>query len=80
VIGLVLRETGALLLAGIAVGVAISLAAGRVVAWLLFGLQANDPLTFLAAGAGLALVALLASYLPAYRASALDPAIALRQE
>lgn len=80
VIGLVLRETGALLLAGIAVGVAISLAAGRVVAWLLFGLQANDPLTFVAAGAALALVALLASYLPAYRASALDPAIALRQE
>jgi putative ABC transport system permease protein len=80
VIGLVLRETGLLLLAGIAAGVAISLAAGRVVASLLFGLQANDPLTLVSAGAALAVVALLASYLPAFRASAVDPAIALRQE
>jgi putative ABC transport system permease protein len=47
---------------------------------LLFGLQANDPLTFLTAGTTLAVVALGASYFPARRASVVDPAIALRQE
>jgi predicted permease len=80
VIGLVLRETGMLLVLGLGAGIVISLAAGRAVASLLFGLQANDPLTFVAAGTVLAVVALGASYVPAYRASAVDPAIALRQE
>ena len=58
----------------------ISLAACRAVASLLFGLQANDPLTFLAAGTALAIVAFGASYLPAHRASTVDAAIALRGE
>ena len=80
VIGLVLRETGALLAVGLGAGIVISLAAGRAVASLLFGLQANDPLTFMTAGTTLAVVALGASYFPARRASAVDPAIALRQE
>jgi putative ABC transport system permease protein len=80
VIGLVLRETGMLLGAGLGAGILISLAAGRAVGSLLFGLQPNDPLTFVAAGTALAAVALGASYLPAYRASAVDPAIALRGE
>jgi predicted permease len=80
VIGLVLRETGMLLGAGLAVGIVISLGAGRAVASLLFGLQASDPLTFFAAGAVLSIVALSASYLPAYRASTVDPANAVRQE
>lgn len=80
VIGLVLRETGMLLAAGLGAGILISLAAGRAVGSLLFGLQANDPMTFLAAGTALAAVALGASYLPAYRASVVDPAIALRRE
>jgi putative ABC transport system permease protein len=80
VIGLVLRETGMLLGAGLCVGIVISLAVGRAVRSLLFGLQASDPLTLVAAGAALALVALAASYLPAWRASTVDPAIALRRE
>lgn len=80
VIGLVLRETGSLLAAGLAAGAVISLAAGRAVASLLFGLQANDLPTFLVAATALAVVAFGATYLPARRASAVDPAIALRQE
>jgi putative ABC transport system permease protein len=80
VIGLVLRETGVVLGVGLAVGIVISLAVGRAVRSLLFGLEASDPLTFAVAGVVLAFVALLASYMPAYRASAVDPAIALRGE
>jgi len=80
VIGLVLRETGVLLGAGVGVGIVISLAVGRAVRSLLFGLEASDPLTLVAAGTALAVVALLASYLPARRASMVDPAIALRGE
>jgi ABC-type antimicrobial peptide transport system permease subunit len=80
VIGLVLRETGAVLGVGMGAGIAISLMVGRAVRSLLFGLEASDPLTLVAAGAALAVVALLASYLPAYRASTVDPAIALRGE
>jgi putative ABC transport system permease protein len=53
------------------------LAVGRAVRSLLFGLEASDPLTLVAAGTALAVVALLASYLPARRASMVDPAIAL---
>ena len=80
VIGLVLRETGVLLGAGVGVGIVISLAVGSAVQSLLFGLEASDPLTLVAAGTALAVVALLASYLPARRASMVDPAIALRGE
>jgi len=80
VIGLVLRETAVLLIAGLGVGIAISFAAGHAVASLLFGLQASDPLTLAVAGSVLAAVAMGASYFPAYRASTVDPMIALRAE
>jgi predicted permease len=80
VIGLILRETGMLLAVGLGAGVAISLAVGRAAATLLFGLEPSDPLTVAAAGAALALVAMSASYLPARRASRVDPMVALRNE
>jgi predicted permease len=78
VIGMVMREAGLLLLIGIVLGTALALAAGRGAGSLLFGLQAHDPLT-LAAGAGLlAAIGALAAFLPARRASKLDPMAALR--
>jgi predicted permease len=80
VMGLIWRETGLLLAVGLGAGVLISLALGRAASGLLFGLQPNDPLTFAAAGAVLAVVALIASYVPARRAAKVDPMVALRHE
>jgi len=69
-----------LLALGIVAGVLLSLVATRGAGSLLFGLQPNDPLTLIAAAVSLVTVALLASYLPAYRASRVDPMKALRYE
>jgi predicted permease len=80
VIALILRETAAVLAAGLAVGAVLTLAVGRAAATLLFGLAPYDPLTLAIAGASLAVVAAAASYLPAWRASSVNPAIALRQD
>jgi putative ABC transport system permease protein len=65
---------------GLAIGLAGALAVTRLLESLLFGVTATDPLTFGVVGAILALVALLASYLPARRAAAVDPIVALRYE
>jgi ABC-type antimicrobial peptide transport system permease subunit len=65
-------------LAGIGAGVVAALAAGRLVEKLLFGVSAHDPLTLSAVAAGLALVALAASLIPAWRASRVDPLTVLR--
>lgn len=80
VVGLIMREAGLLLAIGIAIGAALSLAAARTAASLLFGLKPHDPLTILVAIVGLAAVAAAASFLPAHRASRLDPMAALREE
>ncbi|MBV8820742.1 MAG: FtsX-like permease family protein, partial [Acidobacteriaceae bacterium] len=80
VIGLVMREAGTLLVAGVVVGVLLALWAGRTAATLLYGLKPWDPVTILAAVALLSMVALAASYLPAHRAAALEPMTALREE
>ena len=66
--------------AGIALGVAMSLALTRVMSALLFGVGPMDPVTYLAVAAGLAAVALLATWLPARRASRVDPILALRAD
>jgi putative ABC transport system permease protein len=66
-----------LVLIGIGVGIAGALGLTRVIANLLFGVSAADPLTFAAIALLLAFVALLACYLPARRAAKLDPMIAL---
>ena len=67
-------------LIGVAVGTAGALALGRVLSSLIYGVRPTDPLTFLAVAALLAAVALVASIVPAYRATKVDPMVALRYE
>ncbi len=78
VLRLVLREAATLLGVGLALGLGLSAAAGRAVASLLFGLSPIDGPAFAGAAATLVIVALAASYLPARRASRLNPSVALR--
>jgi len=80
VVGMILREAGILLGVGLAVGTALSLLAARTASSLLFGLKPSDPLTLAVAIAALAAVTVAASFLPAQRASRLDPMVALRDE
>ena len=80
VLRLVLGHSAKMALLGIALGIAASLSLTRLMAKLLFGVSAYDPLTFLAVAALLILVALAAAYLPARRATRVDPMIALRYE
>ena len=67
-------------LIGVAIGGATALAMGRLVASLIFQVKPTDPATFVAVAALLAFIALLACIIPAYRASRVDPVIALRNE
>jgi predicted permease len=80
VVAMVMREAGRLLLIGVLTGAALSLVAGRGAGSLLFGLKPYDPLTLITAALLLALIAVAASFLPARRASKLDPMVALRDE
>jgi putative ABC transport system permease protein len=65
---------------GVAIGMSGALAVSRVMSGLLYGLRATDPATLLGVAALLALVALVAAYLPARRAANVDPMVALRYE
>ena len=78
--GQVLRETMGLAVAGIAVGLVASVALARLIATLLYQTSPADPITFVATGALLLTVAALAGYLPALRASRVDPMTALRMD
>jgi len=80
VVWLVLREALTLVVAGVVIGLLASLAATRTASSLLFGLRPNDPPTIAAATLLLLVVAALAGYLPARRASRVDPMTALREE
>ena len=80
VLGEVLREGMRLAVLGLAVGIAGALAAGRVLASLLSEVKPGDPLIFVSTAGLLAVVALIACYLPARRAARLDPMAALRYE
>ena len=77
---MILRETGWLLAAGLVVGAALAAGAVQLIASRLYGLSPADPVTFGIAIAALGVVALVATWLPAYRASRVDPLVALRQE
>jgi putative ABC transport system permease protein len=80
VVRMVLGEGGRLAIAGVAVGSAVAIAGARLIRGLLFEVSATDPLTFAAVAIGLLGVALLASYIPARRATRVDPMVALRGE
>jgi predicted permease len=80
VLWLVLRETLALALLGIVIGVPCAIAACRLIATMLFGLSPSDLPTITAVSVLLLLVALFAGFLPARRASTIDPTVALRTE
>jgi putative ABC transport system permease protein len=77
--GLVIRHGGVLIGTGLFSGVAVALALTRVIRSLLFGASATDPLTFFLGVIGLGGVALLACYIPAWRASRTDALAALRR-
>ena len=66
--------------AGVAIGLVAAMIVTRVMTSLLFGISATDPLTFVSIGAMLLAVSLLASYIPALRATRVDPMIALRYQ
>jgi predicted permease len=80
VVWMVMSDVLLLVGVGVAVGVPVSLGLARVVQSQLYGLSAHDPWTLLLATGGLALVAAAAGYIPAFRASRLDPTAALRYE
>jgi predicted permease len=80
VVWLVMRETMLLIVIGLVGGLGSALATTRLIASLLYGLTPNDPLTIGLAGLLLAAVAALAGYLPARRASRVDPMVALRHD
>lgn len=80
VVRLVLRETLSMVLAGIAVGVPAALLVSRFISGMIFGLSATDPLSIAVASLILMLVAGLAGFFPANRASRIDPMTALRSE
>jgi len=80
VLRLVIRQGMVLTLAGLLIGTAGALAATRVMTELLYGVMPTDAITFISVGALLVLVALLACYVPARRATKVDPLIALRYE
>jgi predicted permease len=80
VLGLVVGQGMRLAAAGLILGLIVAFAAMRVMSSLLFGVSAHDPLTFVGVSLVLAVAAVLACYIPARRATKVDPIIALRYE
>jgi ABC-type antimicrobial peptide transport system permease subunit len=80
VLGLIVGKSLSLTLAGLVAGAAVALGLSRVLASLLYGVGAADPLTFASIAVLLTGVSLLASALPALRATRIDPLIAIRYE
>jgi ABC-type antimicrobial peptide transport system permease subunit len=77
---MVLRQGLVLSAVGVAIGLVLAFGLTRLMAGLLFGVEHTDPMTYMVVAAGLIVVALTASYLPARRAASVDPITVLRSE
>jgi putative ABC transport system permease protein len=80
ILKMIVRQAMLLAVAGVAIGVSASLLLTRLISSLLFGVSTTDPLTFAAISLALVGVAFLASFIPARRATRIDPMVALRYE
>jgi putative ABC transport system permease protein len=80
VLGMILGESAMILGIGMAIGLVAAFALGRLVTTLLFGVSASEPLPFIVVSLLLATVGFAASYIPARRATRIDPMVALRYE
>jgi len=80
VLQMMLSQAGRMALLGVGIGVLAAFGLMRLMSSVLFGVSAHDPITFSAVGLLLMLVALTACYVPARRASSVDPMVALRYE
>jgi ABC-type antimicrobial peptide transport system permease subunit len=80
VVRLFVRQGVVLAAVGVAIGAVAAAGTSRLMASLLFGVTARDPLTFIVTSVGLAATAVLAGYLPSRRATRVDPNTALRSE
>lgn len=78
--GMVVKQGARLALAGLLIGIPAALAVSGVLRTLLYGVSATDPLIFIAVGILLVAVALVASFIPARRATRVDPIVTLRIE
>jgi len=80
IVSLVVRQGMALAFSGVMIGLAAAFLLTRLIRSLLYGVQATDPITFAGISLLLAIIALVASYIPAQRAARIDPLISLRSE
>jgi ABC-type antimicrobial peptide transport system permease subunit len=78
ILSLVVRQGMALAFSGVAIGLAAAFLFTRLMRSLLFGVEATDPITFAGISLLLAMIAILASYIPAQRAARIDPLTSLR--
>jgi len=77
---MVMRETLVLVVVGVAIGIPVAMAATRLISSILFGVKPSDPATLPIATTVMLAVAACAGYLPARRASQVDPMLAVRYE